>query len=89
MTTGDEHLVLQEHKEVRLVYDECQAVDTALKNQLVVVFTYTYLLPLRKSFTGCVTKITLDIIRHLYANYACISAKGHIGEQQAPLITIK
>ena len=56
------------------MYDEFRVVDTALKNQIVSVFEYPYLLRLKKSYTGYATKTTLDIFTHIYTHYVHISA---------------
>ena len=49
-------------------------VDTTLNNQMVAVFKDAYLLPLNNPYTMYVKKTTIDIINHLYKNYAHISA---------------
>ena len=47
---------------------EFRALDTALKNQLVSMFKYAYILLLRNVYTGYAEKATLEIITHLYSN---------------------
>ena len=49
-------------------------VDTALTNQLVYIFENPYLLTLKNTYTRYATKMTPDIITHIYAHYTGISA---------------
>ena len=47
---------------------EFRALDTALKNHLVSMFKYAYLLLLSNSYIGYAEKETIEIITHLYSN---------------------
>ena len=62
------------HNEQNQQYKKCCTVDTALNNQLLTAFEYTYRLPLKKSFTGYSGANTPSLLRHLYGNYARILA---------------
>ena len=55
------------------VYKEFRAVDTALNNQRVSVFKDVYLSLLSNTHIGYAAKRNLEIISHLYSNYAFIS----------------
>ena len=43
------------------------------------VFKDSYLSPLMNVYTGYTTKITLELLTHMYTNYACI-ATTYMGE---------
>ena len=56
------------------MHDKCRTVDTALKNQLVSSFDNPYISMMKNAYTGCAIKTTMELIQHLYKNYAQISA---------------
>ena len=56
------------------MHDKCRTVDTALKNQLVSSFDNLYISMMKNTYTGCAMKTTMELIHHLYKNYAHISA---------------
>ena len=55
------------------MYDKYRTFDSSLKNQLPAVFDDPYLATLKKEYTGYATMSTMDLIKHIYNNYACIS----------------
>ena len=65
--------VLRKYTDQRRLYDEYRTVDTALKNQLIVVFDNPYLVTFKNGYTGYATRFTMDLLTHLYKNYARIS----------------
>ena len=55
------------------MYDEYRTVDADLKNQLLAVFDNPYLYTLKNEYTGYATRSTMNLLTHLYKNYAHIS----------------
>ena len=45
----------------------------SLKNQLLAVFGDPYLVTLKNGYTRYATRSTMDLLTHLYKNYARIS----------------
>ena len=56
-----------------MLQDEYRTVDLALKNQLIAVFENLYLSTLNNEYIEYTTSYTMDLIKHLYEHYACIS----------------
>ena len=56
------------------MYNKYRTVDSALKNQLLTVFENPYLATRKHEYTGYDTRYTMELISHLYKNYALISS---------------
>ena len=56
------------------MHDDCRIVDTALKNQFVSAFDDPYLPTLKNLHTRYAMNNTMELIQHIYANYARFSA---------------
>ena len=65
--------LIWEHVKQCHQYNECQNIDSALRNQLMTEFEDTYLSPLKHPFTGYFAIKMLQLILHLYDQYARIS----------------
>ena len=51
------------------MYNECQAVETVLRNQLIKAINEEYIRPLRNPFTDMVNDTIPDIVNFLHKSY--------------------
>ena len=73
----DKHII-REHAEQRQLYNKYRTVDSALKNQLIVVFNDPYLTTLRNEYTWYATRSTMEMISHIHKQYDRISSTNMV-----------
>ena len=78
----EEEILLCEHTEQRRLYDEYRTLNSALKNQLLVVFDDPYLSTLNNRYTGYATRLTIDLLTYLYEKYSRIYPLYMVGNDE-------
>ena len=69
MTTAEIAAQRIEHEDQRRLYNEVQAVEIALRNQVIEAIDNEYLEPLRNPTTNMINDSIVDIFAFLRANY--------------------